>query len=173
LSFILVVGAEARAHAFGGSAGDLASPGTFVVSNRANLGFRHEFHAGPTTSIDFDPELDFMVLRGFSVGGGVLFHWDSGPGGSNTFVGVVPQVGYDLTLSDTWSFWPRLALTIGEDGGTFDSSVEITTPFLLHPSQHFFFGFGPGMSFKLAGPPPGPPDPAIFGTFLIGGYFDH
>jgi hypothetical protein len=173
LSFIAITWAPVRAHAFGGTADNLPTPGNFVVSNRANVGFHHEFVAGAETVVQLDPELDYMVLHGLSLGAGVLLDWHVGPGFSHVDVGVVPQVGYDVTLSDTWSFWPRLAVTIADESGTFGSSLEITAPFLVHPAQHFFFGFGPGTSFKLAGPPPAPPDVFIFGTFLIGGYFDH
>jgi hypothetical protein len=172
LCFAGITSAPARAHAFGGTAGDLPTPGNFVVTNRANVGFRHEFVARADTFVAFDPELDYMVLQGLSLGAGLLLEWDVGPGFSHVNAGVVPQIGYDLTLSGTWSFWPRLAVTIADEDGTFGSSLEITAPFLIHPARHFFFGFGPGTSFKLAGPPPAPPDPTIFGTFLIGGYFD-
>jgi hypothetical protein len=172
LAFLCVSSARDAA-AFGGSAADLAAPGTFVVSNRANLGFTHMFRPGQGTTVDLDPELDFMVIRGLSVGGGILFHWDSGSDGgpSDVNVGVVPQVGYDLTLSPTWSFWPRLAMTLAIDNGTFQSRLEATAPFLVHPSQHFFFGAGPGVTFPLAGLPGVYTE--IFGTFLVGGYFDH
>ncbi|MCL2449387.1 MAG: hypothetical protein FWD17_10595 [Polyangiaceae bacterium] len=173
--FFGIVIAPESARAFGGSAPDLARPGTFVISNRANVAFSHEFTRGAGTTIDIDPELDFMIVEGLSLGGAVLFHWDSGfdGGPSDTAFGVVPQVGYDLTLSRTWSFWPRLALTLAGDRSGFESSLEITAPFLVHPAEHFFFGAGPGLSFKLAGPGTAPPDPTVFGTFLVGGYFDH
>ena len=173
LTFASIVAAPGSAMAFGGSAADLAAPGTFVVSNRANIGFTHSLQPGSGTTVDLDPELDYMVIRGLSVGGAVLFHWYSGSFGapSETSFGLVPQVGYDLTLSPTWSFWPRAALTLGTDSGTFVSYLEVTAPFLVHPAQHFFFGAGPGIDFPLAGPRG--QYTYVFGTFLVGGYFDH
>jgi hypothetical protein len=152
------------ARAFGGSAPDLPKRGNFVISNRANVGFQTGLSYRGTT-IDLAPELDYFVIDGLSVGGAALFHWDSGGG---TSAGVVPQIAYDLTISRTWSFWPRLAVPLIA-GKPSTVAVEVTAPFLIHPAQHFFFGFGPGITVGVAGDN----KPSfLFGTFLVGGYFD-
>jgi hypothetical protein len=152
------------AWAFGGTAPDLPRRGNFVISNRANVGFTAGLsYAGAT--IDVAPELDYFVVQGLSVGGAAVFHWDSGGGTSG---GIVPQIGYDATLSDSWSIWPRVAVSLIA-GKPASASVEISAPFLVHPAQHFFFGFGPAISIGFAG------DHRvtfISGTFLVGGYFD-
>jgi len=165
LAVLLV--APTRAHAFGGTAAELARPGNFVVSNRANLGFTQGLsYAGAT--IDLGPELDYMVVPGLSLGAAALFHWQSADG--HAAAGVVPQVGYDVTLSSTWSLWPRLAVTLwaGQPPGDW-LTMEISAPFLVHPAQHFFFGFGPALSLGVAG---NNRTDALYGTFLVGGYFD-
>ena len=166
LSFTALVAASPAAFAFGGSAPELAKPGTFVISNRANVGFTHVFNDNSST-VDFDPELDFMVVTGLSVGGAVLVHYDTGS--KRVAAGVVPQIGYDVTISDSWSFWPRFAITLVANG-QFQSSAELTAPFLIHPAEHFFFGFGPGIQLGIAG---APKLDVLLGTFLVCGYFDH
>lgn len=160
----VVLLSSARALAFGGTAADLAKPGNFVISNRANLGFSVGLsYRGE--AIDLAPELDVMVVRGLSLGGAVLFHWDSGGGAA---VGFVPQIGYDVTLSSSWSFWPRVAVVL-EAGRPNGASFEFSAPFLIHPAEHFFFGFGPAVSAGFAG---NYRTDVLFGTFLVGGYFD-
>jgi hypothetical protein len=152
------------AWAFGGSAPDLAKRGNFVISNRANVGFTQGLsYRG--TSIDIAPELDYLVVQGLSVGGAAVFHWDSGGGTSG---GIVPQIGYDVTISDSWSFWPRLAIPLIA-GKPASASVEISAPFLVHPALHFFFGFGPSVTIGFAGDNK---VSFVSGTFLVGGYFD-
>jgi hypothetical protein len=160
--------APASAWAFGGTAADLAKQGNFVISNRANLGFTTGLSYAGTT-LDLAPELDVMVVQGLSLGGAALFHWDSGPGYSHTNAGIVPQIGYDVTLSGSCSFWPRAAVGIIFTNPS-AAWLELSAPFLLHPANHFFFGFGPGVQVGLGGNPL-PPN-TLFGTFLIGGYFD-
>jgi hypothetical protein len=150
--------------AFGGTAPDLPRRGNFVISNRANVGFTTGLSYRGTT-IDIAPELDYFVVPGLSVGGAALFHWDSGGGTSG---GVVPQVGYDLTISGSWSFWPRVAVPLIA-GKPASASVEISAPFLVHPAQHFFFGFGPAVTIGFAGDNK---TSFVSGTFLVGGYFD-
>jgi hypothetical protein len=166
----LIVTAAPSALAFGGTAGELGQQGNFVVSNRANLGFSQSLNSPSTTSLALAPELDYFVAPNFSIGGAVLFNFTttSGRGNGATSAGVVPQVGYHVVLSDTWSFWPRLAVTLltGTPGHV---SVEASAPFLIHPTQHFFFGFGPAIASDLTGPDH---FSAIFGEFMIGGYFN-
>lgn len=159
-----IASTSSPAWAFGGSAPDLPRRGNFVISNRANVGFTQGLsYRG--TSIDIAPELDYFVVPGLSVGGAALFHWDSGGG---TSAGVVPQIGYDVTISDSWSFWPRLAVALIA-GKPASASVEISAPFLVHPAQHFFFGFGPAVTIGFAGDSK---VSFVSGTFLVGGYFD-
>jgi hypothetical protein len=153
------------ARAFGGTAGELGQPGNFVVSNRANLGFTQPLTKPATTEILLAPELDYFVVRHFSVGGAIVLDITT-PHGETAF-GVVPQVAYDVVLSDTWTWWPRLAVTL-MTGIPATFSVEASAPFLVHPAQHFFFGFGPAIETDLNRHDL---PTTIFGEFLIGGYF--
>jgi len=161
--------AAPAAHAFGGTAPNLGHQGNFVVSNRANLGVTQTLTSPGTTDVALAPELDYFVAPNWSIGGAVVldFHTTSGAP-SNTAFGVVPQAGYHVVLSDTWSLWPRLAVTL-MTGAPAHVSVELSAPFLVHPAEHFFFGFGPAVSTDVTGDNK---VTAVFGTFLVGGYFD-
>jgi len=158
--------ATSPARAFGGSAADLGKQGNFVISNRANLGFSQSFHGGGPT-IDVAPELDYFIVPSVAIGGALIFHHDD----HNSSFGVQPQAAYHLVISDSWSFWPRLAVTLTA-GSPGDVSVELSAPFLLHPVEHFFFGFGPSLTTDVT-PPSGAHSFNAFGsTFIVGGYFD-
>jgi hypothetical protein len=87
-------------------------------------------------------------------------------GNSATSVGVCCRV--TTAPHRTPAFWPRLAVTLltGTPGHV---SVEASAPFLIHPTQHFFFGFGPAIASDLTGPDH---FSAILGEFMIGGYFN-
>jgi hypothetical protein len=158
--------ATSPALAFGGSAADLGKQGNFVISNRANLGFSQSFHGGGPT-IDLAPELDYFIVPNVAIGGALILHHDD----HNSTFGVQPQAAYHLVISDSWSFWPRLAVTLTA-GSPGDVSVELSAPFLLHPVEHFFFGFGPSLTTDVT-PPSGAHSFNAFGsTFIVGGYFD-
>jgi hypothetical protein len=161
-----IVLAPTTALGFGGSADSLGQQGNFVVSNRAGLGFSQSLYGGGP-AFDVAPEVDYFIVRNLAIGGALILHHDDGA----TRFAVQPQVAYHVVLSETWSFWPRLALTI-TTGTPGDLSLEISAPFLVHPVQHFFFGFGPAVPIDVTPPGNGHPINVILGEFLIGGYFN-
>jgi hypothetical protein len=157
--------------AFGGSARDLEQQGTFVITNNAGFGFGQQVNSPSSTTFSLRPALDYFVIPNLSVGGAVEFAFSS-PAHSPTFTsfGIAPEVGYELALSDTWSFWPQGALPISfPNPGDPHVTLVIFAPFLVHPAPHFFFGIGPGFQQDLTSNP----TTSITGRFLIGGYFDH
>ena len=158
--------ATSPAYAFGGSAGDLGQQGNFVISHRANLGFSQSFHGGGPV-IDVAPELDYFLAPSWAIGGALILHHDD----AVTTFGVQPQVAFHVVISGTWSFWPRLAVTLTA-GAPGDVSVDLSAPFLIHPVQHFFFGFGPDLATDVTPPRGGHAFNAFGSTFIIGGYFD-
>jgi hypothetical protein len=176
LAAAAVVSAASPAFAFGGSATQFDQDGNFVVTNQANLGFQQSLNSPTHTSFTLAPALDYFVIPHLSVGGQVLLSYAGGGGSHSTTFGLVPEVGYDIPLGDTWSFWPRVSLSFtttsfsSASGGSSnnDLSLGIFTPFLVHPAEHFFFGLGPGFTGVLAGPNP---NTAITVGFVIGGYF--
>lgn len=163
--FLAIAASTPSALAFGGTAAELGQPGNFVVSNRANLGVTQPLYKNPTTTILLAPELDYFVADNFSIGGAVVLDITT-PHGETAF-GVVPQAGYNVVFSNTWSWWPRLAVTL-MTGAPAAIDVELSAPFLVHPAEHFFFGFGPAIETNLNDhnlPT------TLFGEFLVGGYF--
>ena len=164
------------AFAFGATAAELDVPGTFVVTNQANLGFQQKLNNPTDTSFTLAPALDYFIIAHLSLGGQVTLGYAGGGGSNSTTFGLAPQVGYDMALGDTWSFWPRASLSVtvtsfssnGHGSTNGDLSLGIFAPFLIHPAEHFFFGLGPGFTTVLACPNP---LTAITIGFTIGGYF--
>jgi hypothetical protein len=70
--------------------------------------------------------------------------------------GVGPRVGYNITISDSFSFWPRASFAyvttnISSGGNTIGQNsvtVGLFAPF--HPAPHFFLGLGPSVSTVLS-----------------------
>jgi hypothetical protein len=165
------------AWAFGGSANDLHRQGNFVVTNDADFAFNKPFNT-PDAAFLLQPALHYMVIDHLSLGGAVGLAIDStGRGQTSVGVDLRPYVGYELALSDTWSFWPRAYLDInpvsnsgaGAPPGATNVSVGVQAAFLVHPVQHFFFGIYPELSTLLSD---STLPTALGGGFLIGGYFD-
>jgi hypothetical protein len=161
------------AFAFGGTADRLPQQGTFVVTNEASVGFQQRLNNPTNTSFTLQPALQYFLAPNVSIGGSILFGYSSGGGNSVTVFGLAPEVGYDLTLSDTWSFWPGISVgfrTFSASPGASSTSAyaSIDAPFLIHPAEHFFFGAGPGLSVGLAGDNK---VNTINVGFTIGGYF--
>jgi hypothetical protein len=164
--------------AFGGSANELSRQGNFVVTNDADFRFNKPFNT-PDTEFLLQPALHYMVMDHLSLGGAVGIQInDSGHGPSGFGVDLRPYIGYELSLSDTWSFWPRAYLDINPVGDNYginapanrvNVSIGVQAPFLIHPVQHFFFGLYPELRTMLSDStlPTG-----LGGGFLIGGYFD-
>jgi hypothetical protein len=117
------------------------------------------------------PGVDYFLLRNFSVGLTTNISYYRSRGyvadrslvttTSTTFAGG-PRLGFNVPLGRLVSFYPTLALGIewfrrSERGAASTASnalgvptttragpwLELSTPMLLHPSEHVFFGIGP------------------------------
>jgi hypothetical protein len=169
-AFAALAATTARdALAFGGTARELERQGTIAITNDAGFNFVHQIGHGDTTTFTLRPALDYFVIHSLSIGGAVDFEFVSGNPGFTQF-SLVPEIGYDFALSDTWSFWPQadVALSFPSPGNPF-VTLDFFAPFLVHPAEHFFLGIGPGFSQGLTSNP----SSTLTGRFLIGGYFDH
>ncbi|MDP9035293.1 MAG: hypothetical protein M3O50_10840 [Myxococcota bacterium] len=171
----IMVTVTRRASAFGGTAGDLGKAGNFVVTNDASFSFYQPLSNANGPTFRLQPALDYFVVPNVSIGGTLVLGYDSN--NKATTVGIAGRVGYEIVLSDTWSFWPRAGLTLTSvsvpapnSGGGSGLALDVFAPFLVHPAEHFFFGLGPGFHQDIAGNDP--KVTAITGGFLIGGYFD-
>ena len=142
-------------------------PGTLAISNDMNLGFFGSStteSGGSTWTFLLAPAADYFVIQGLSVGAQIVYshtHLSFGATGtssaptsvdSDTF-GIGPRIGYNIPISDLFSFWPKVALiytdisTSGASGSTFD--VQAYAPVLLHLAPHFFAGLGPQIQTDL------------------------
>jgi hypothetical protein len=145
-----------RVQTFGG-------PGTLAISSDMNLGFFGSSTSeggGSMWTFLLAPAADYFVIQGLSIGGQIVYsHTHASSGGTATGAsststsvdtdsfGIGPRIGYNIPISDLFSFWPKVALiytdksTSGASGNTFD--VQAYAPVLLHLAPHFFAGLGP------------------------------
>jgi hypothetical protein len=155
--------------AFGGTARELERQGNFAVTNNADFNLTHDIGHGNGTQFSVRPALDYFVIDNLSIGGAIGLRFFSGSP-DTTFIDLVPDIGYELALSDTWSIWPSASVPISvPNQGNATVSIRIFVPFLVHPAEHFFFGIGPGFQQYVTSPQP----TQILGAFSIGGYFEH
>lgn len=155
--------------AFGGTAPNFERQGNFVVTNDAGFAFTQQVGRGGATAFTLRPALDYFVINHLSIGGALEFDYFSGNPASTLFQ-VAPEIGYEIALGDTWSFWPQASVPFSvPNPGNVTVSIAIFAPFLIHPAEHFFFGLGPGFTQELTSPA----TTQITAAFRIGGYFDH
>ncbi|MDP9002531.1 MAG: hypothetical protein M3O46_20770, partial [Myxococcota bacterium] len=125
--------------------------------------------SGSTTTIELEPALDYFVIRNLSIGGSIEFNYVSAGTTHSTRFGVGPRVGYNFTLSDLISVWPRAGLSIGTKSSTTDPApgapagtpsisssgtnvqLNLYVPLMFHPAPHFFAGLGPFLDVDLSG----------------------
>lgn len=166
---LLAVAPAGTALAFGGTAPDLERQGNFVVTNDAGFAFDQQIGRGGATTFSVRPALDYFVINRLSIGGAAEFDYASGKPSFTQFQ-IAPEIGYEFALSDTWSFWPQASVPISvPNPGSASVAIAIFAPFLIHPSEHFFFGLGPGFAQVLTSPA----TTQVTAAFRIGGYFDH
>ena len=163
--------AAPKAYAFGGTAKNLEHQGNFAITNNAGFEITHRLQDPTDTTFTLRPALDYFVLDHLSLGGAVELNIDAPQGGRTiTTFSLVPDVGFAVGISDTWSFWliGSVPITFVNPGNTV-VALDIFAAFLIHPADHFFFGLGPTFTQVLTQGEP----TFIGGRFMIGGYFDH
>jgi hypothetical protein len=119
-------------------------------------------NGGSGTSFVISPAADYFVINSLSVGGDVLFgvlspaHGNTGSGSTTTLFGILPRVGYNLPITDTISFWPKVyfgyaTASASNNGGSSNfTAIGVYAPFLFHLVPHFFVGIGPNLSTQLS-----------------------
>lgn len=119
-------------------------------------------NGGSGISFVLAPAADYFVIDSLSVGAEIQFgilnpaHGSGSVGETDTVFAIAPRVGYDLRLTDTITFWPKLyfgyfTLSASNNGGSSNSTaLGIYAPFLWHPVPHFFLGIGPNVSTQLS-----------------------
>ncbi|HEY1693913.1 MAG TPA: hypothetical protein VGG39_17220 [Polyangiaceae bacterium] len=156
----------------GGREKEFGNPGVIAIggSTSANFGWTQDSPpaGGKSTSaidLNLQPDIQYFVIEGLSVGGTLLFDWTKpNSGDATTTFGIGPTVGYNIWLSPgSLSLWPQVTFlfnTKSEPTGQpapAPSSVSLTTmtlqafvPLLIHPVSHFHFGVGPYVSTDLS-----------------------
>ena len=146
----------------------MSSDSALTISNTTISGA-----SGSTTNIELEPAVDYFLFDNFSIGGFLRFNYTSASDGHASTFGVGPRVGYNWTLSDLISIWPKAGLSIDNTdtttnvpvtgagvapGTSISTSVNGTSvalnlyvPIMLHPAPHFFAGFGPFLDTDLSG----------------------
>ena len=148
---------------------DFGAPGELAISSDAQISLIGQSYSGngaPGNTFQFvlQPAADYFVIQNLSLGGYVEYAHQSqsgtngGPGTSSDTFGLGPRIGYDIPLSDLFSFWPKAFIGFSSTNTSSGNqsfgqnawSVGIYAPFLLHPSQHFFLGLGPELATQLS-----------------------
>ena len=120
---------------------------------------------GSSTTLLLRPAVDYFVVDNVSLGGFLGVEYTSAPGGSSTAVSVGPRVGYNLPLSERFSLWPKIGFSFastsqktddvggieGDDESSTSVQLNLFAPFMFHPVEHFFLGFGPAFDLDLSG----------------------
>jgi hypothetical protein len=135
-----------------------------VVGGDFWLNATHWHHDATSTGISYvvmRPAADYFVIDHFSIGGAVLLYrsWSS-EGSYSDGVGLVPRIGYEVPLAESFSLWPRAGIDYevgwahtADDtkwtgsGRRIDGFVEV--PLLAHVTRNFFIGIGPRFSTEL------------------------
>lgn len=133
--------------------------GQLAISSDAALEIRHT-SPGDTTRITLQPAVDYFIIQSFSIGGFIGFDYTTTDGGSTFAFSVGPRVGYNVTLSDLLSIWPKIGFSFSSTHASNDNgpdtdnnalALNVFVPFMFHPATHFFAGFGPFIDTDLNG----------------------
>lgn len=149
-----------------GETGDLVISGDF----RAAVGHSSYASGGHDTSFSVGPAIDYFVARHFSLGiggrvGSSAIEEKLANGSTGRYVttggGIDTRIGFEISLMDRVSLYPRVSLGFATSSTTqralgavrmFDSSTlttGISFPFVVHAARHFFIGWGPYLSREL------------------------
>jgi hypothetical protein len=117
---------------------------------------------GSLTFFELAPAADYFVSDGVSLGAQVIIAHsgssslpkDTESTPNTTDFGIAPELGYDIRLSDSVTFWPKAFLSLitaatSGGGGATSGTLGVYAPFLWHPVPHFYMGLGPNLSTML------------------------
>jgi hypothetical protein len=151
-----------------------------AISSDAGLSISHTTLSGvdgSTTTITLLPAIDYFVIDNLSVGGSLGLDYAHNPDDSHsTTFKIGPRVGYNVPLSRLVSIWPKVGFSFTSTstsvgGGDSESNnalaLNLFVPFMIHPAEHFFLGFGPALDTDLSGDNKAT---TIAGRLTIGGW---
>jgi hypothetical protein len=176
----------------GSPAGRFGLKSELAISSDAGLSISNTSisgRSGSATTVQLRPAIDYFVIDNLSVGGFVGLDYAHSSGSHTTTFSIGPRVGYNFSLSERFSIWPKAgfsysttSVSANQDqtdvgGGavqttTLSSSssglaLNLFVPFMFHPVEHFFLGFGPALDVDLTGDVKAT---TIAGRLTIGGW---
>lgn len=99
--------------------------------------------------------IDGFIIDGLSLGGTLAVWFDDEGGrnrGNSTAFLIYPRIGYAISFSDSFGFWPRGGLTITtSDPGNDNVALTFEATFFGIPVEHFGLNFGPTIDVAFAG----------------------
>lgn len=153
----------------------ISSDAGLSISNTSTSGVD-----GSSTKLILRPAIDYFVLNNVSVGGFLGLDYTSAGGAHTTTFAIGPRVGYNLSFSERFSFWPKLGFSYSSSSASGNATfpgtpsadgnhlaLNVFAPVMFHPVQHFFLGFGPALDTDLTGDAK---QTIIAGRLTIGGW---
>jgi hypothetical protein len=158
---------KAAAHRFG-------EEGQIVLTFATEASVSYQSYSrskGSNSNLNLEPSVDYFFTDGVSVGVNAFIGYSSGASLdslgtttqlSSTNIGVAPRLGGNLPLTELISIWLRGEIgygTMNQSEASADGTnqhsrtrtwIEISAPFLLHPSSHCFVGAGPFLFHELS-----------------------
>ena len=120
-------------------------------------------NGGSGTEFGVAPAVDYFVIDGLTLGAGLIFavinpaHGNDPQGETITVFGIAPRVGYNIPITDTISFWPKVffayestSVSNNLPGGFNSTALGVFAPFMFHLAPHFFLGIGPNLLTQLS-----------------------
>jgi len=159
------------------------NPPQVVISQDFSVDFHYNTES-EASQFNLAPAIDYFIAPRLSVGGQFVFRYASNDPYSETEFGLGPRIGFNLALAPMFSLWLKAGflfthLTESADMGSVSVSrssnfleLGVAAPFLFHPVPHFFIGFGPIFSGKVAGGQSNDRFLVIALETVVGGYFD-
>lgn len=127
------------------------------------------------------PAIDYFLIDNLAIGAvlGIDYLSVSGQGDQGsahqTVYSIGPRVGYNISFKPMFSVWPRVGLSYAGVNQTLPFGADdnhlqlnVSVPFLFHPLEHFFVGFGPALDADVSGDRK---TTTIAGRVTLGGWF--
>jgi hypothetical protein len=140
------------------------APRQLTISSDAALTIQRRTQSGDdgaVTTVTLAPAADFFLFKNFSIGGFVGVEYQKAGDSHGTRFSLGPRIGYNVWLSERWSIWPKLGFAYAytkasRANGSGDVkqnavALNVFVPFIYHPVDHFFAGFGPFVDSDLNG----------------------
>jgi hypothetical protein len=157
-------------------AGVFGMRGQIALSSDEGVATSYSSTAGAKTfKFTLRPAIDYFIIDNLSVGAVLGIDYLSVGSAHSTVYSIGPRVGYNISFKPMFSVWPRVGLSyagVNESApfGSDDKHLQLnfSVPFMFHPLNHFFVGFGPAFDVDVTGHSK---TTTIAGRVTLGGWF--